>query len=53
MYFPSVPAFTRAMALEEVEFLKREFRAEDDQVVLCHGDAWWTNMVYNKEKGNK
>ena len=37
---------------EELEWLKKEVEKVDINVVFSHGDMWWGNVLYNKDKGN-
>ena len=50
LYFSKVD-FTREDAERELAFVKSEFKADEDEIVFGHGDGWWPNMIYNKEKG--
>ena len=49
--FLSQLEFSRDDVMKELTFLEAEFKAEDQEIALCHGDVWWANMLYNKDKG--
>jgi len=42
---------TRDEYMREVEFVKNELKGCQDEVVFSHNDCWWSNQIYNKEKG--
>ena len=39
--------------IAELEWLKGEVKKLDMEVVFSHGDLWWGNVIYNKEKGTE
>ena len=48
----SKPALTKAEYLEEVSYIEDELKDCQDEVAFCHNDCWWSNQIYNKDKGN-
>ena len=37
--------------MTEFEAIKERYRDITDEVVLCHSDTWWGNLIYNKKTG--
>ena len=52
-YRNRVPTFTKETILLELKFVEKEFESDKDEVVFCHSDVWWTNIIYKKSFGDQ